>query len=275
MSSPAEQQEERITLGLIQYLSRHTIDEDYSWVTRNAPGLGGRPARVAAVAVVAIFGLLVFTAGSQTTRNAVSEEKEREQLITQIKAKREAVDRRLELGVSLQGGNRRLQAGYLDGDSSSAGVTARLRRLSTLTGATVVKGPGVRVVVNDKAGATSDRDRVLDKDLQRLVNGLWAAGAEAISINGQRVTNLTTIREAGSAINVNYIPLRAPYTLLVVGDPKTLPSRFADTSSGAAWFDLVQQVGLRFDMRTAASLTLPSSDRLDLRYAVRAKGGTS
>ena len=44
---------------------------------------------------------------------------------------------------------------------------------------------------------------MLDPDLQKLVNGLWAAGAEAISINGQRLTNLSAIREAGEAITVN------------------------------------------------------------------------
>ena len=68
----------------------------------------------------------------------------------------------------------------------------------------------MRVVADDAPGADSARNEVLDTDLQKLVNGLWEAGAEAISINGQRLTNLSTIRQAGGAITVNARSLRPP-----------------------------------------------------------------
>ena len=45
------------------------------------------------------------------------------------------------------------------------------------------------MVVDDAPGATTDKQQVLDQDLQQLVNGLWLVGAEAISINGHRLTN--------------------------------------------------------------------------------------
>ena len=73
------------------------------------------------------------------------------------------------------------------------------------------------------------------------------------------------------AINVNYRPLTAPYTVLAIGDMNTLPSRFAETTHGATWFDLQQQVGLRFDMKTDRTLVLPAADQLSLRYATRSK----
>jgi uncharacterized protein YlxW (UPF0749 family) len=130
------------------------------------------------------------------------------------------------------------------------------------------------VVVDDAPHATNDRNKVLDSDLQKLVNGLWESGAEAISINGQRVTNLSSIRQAGAAINLNYRPLTAPYTVLAIGNAKTIPSRFAETTHGATWFDLQQQVGLRFSMKPDSSLTLPAADQLSLRYATRTKEKT-
>lgn len=276
MSSPADHQRERISLGLIEYLSRHTLDEDYAWTASNRAALQGRRrgAGVAAVLVLAVFGLLVYTAASQTTRNAVSEAAERGQLIKQIQARRTSVGSRQDEVNALRSTNSRLQQAYVTSSQSGSSLFTTVQRLSVLSGASKVRGQGVRVVVDDAVNAVSDRNRVLDSDLQKLVNALWESGAEAISINGQRVTNLTSIRQAGEAINVNYRPLTAPYTVLAIGNSKTIPSRFAETTHGATWFDLQRQVGLRFDMTAASSLTLPASDRLDLRYAAREKGDT-
>ena len=50
---------------------------------------------------------------------------------------------------------------------------------------------------------------MLDRDLQVIVNGLWAAGAEAIAVNGQRLTACSAIRSAGEAILVDFRPLSA------------------------------------------------------------------
>ena len=87
-----------------------------------------------------------------------------------------------------------------------------------------------------------------------LVDGLWAAGAEAISINGQRLTNVSPIRNVGEAIHIKTVPLRAPYTVLAVGDTNTLQARFGDSVSGVAWASLVNSFGFEFSMANADSL---------------------
>lgn len=90
-------------------------------------------------------------------------------------------------------------------------------------------GPGVKLVVDDakdteqggggprESSGFSDTGRVRDRDMQRVVNGLWESGAEAVSINGQRLTSLSAIRAAGDAILVDNKPLVPPYTVLAVG----------------------------------------------------------
>ena len=272
MSSPAEQQKERISVGLIEYLSRHTLDEDYARIARDRSGRRGSWLATGAMLVtLAAFAVLVFTAASQTTRNASTSDRDRATLIDQVNARRATVQQRNDRVRALRRENDQLDTDLLAGRQTGSSVFARVQRLSVLTGAGKVKGEGVRVVVDDAPNATSDRNTVLDSDLQKLVNGLWEAGAEAISINGQRLTNLSAIRQAGLAINVNYRPLTAPYTVLAIGDMNTLPSRFAETTHGATWFDLQQQVGLRFDMKTDRTLVLPAADQLSLRYATRSK----
>ena len=103
-------------------------------------------------------------------------------------------------------------------------------------------------------------------DLQKLVNGLWQVGAEAISINGQRLTAVSPIRDAGSAITVNYRSLRRPYTLSVIGDRQSMEARLLDTAGGQAWRTL-QSIGLQFDTETEDTMVLPAAKAVTLRSA--------
>jgi uncharacterized protein YlxW (UPF0749 family) len=122
--------------------------------------------------------------------------------------------------------------------------------------------------VDDAKDAETDRERVLDIDLQKIVNGLWRAGAEAISINGERLTARSAIRHAAQGITVNFHAVRRPYRILAIGNKLTLPSRFVDTASGQAWLDSQREVGLRFSgIRTVSSLKLPAADLPTFRYA--------
>jgi len=263
-------------MGLLDYLSTHTYDEDYQTVAarrRRAASGGHGPTRPWAVRgavaglVLLAFALLVVTAGTQTSRNALALSDERKDLIGQINTRSAAAQQDQARIDSLQAANRH-QARQVQSDEAQAHeLLTRIRRLSVDVGVTPVRGPGVSIVVDDAPDAGSDpRDQVLDSDLQQLVNGLWQAGAEAIAINDQRLTSLSAIRRAGSAITVNDNSLGRPYRILAIGDPDTLPARFAETSGGQAWFDLQQQVGLRFQMHSRASLTLPRASTT-LRYA--------
>ena len=146
-------------------------------------------------------------------------------------------------------------------------ASAAARRIGGLTGTVPVTGAGMVVTVDDKPDATSDRERVFDQDLQKLVNGLWAAGAEAISINGQRLSSLSAIRLAGQAITVNFRSLRRPYVVSAIGNPDDLPARFVDTAGGTWWLNLKAVYGLRFELVSADTLRLPAISPPLLRFA--------
>ena len=70
--------------------------------------------------------------------------------------------------------------------------------------------------------------RVIYSDLQKVANDLWAAGAEAIAINGQRLTATSTIRSAGAAILVDFRPVTSPYEVSAIG-PGSLREQFDDS----------------------------------------------
>lgn len=259
------------TLGLLGYVTAHALDDDYRHA-RATPR--GRRSALLTVVVLAVFTLLLITAATQTSRNAVADARERSDLIGQVKARRSQVDAQQARIAALQAQVSTLTQDLVNNQKLSGGTRSRLGDLGVLSGVSAVHGPGVVITVDDAPHAKAARNTVLDSDLQALVNGLWQAGAEAIGINGERITTLTAIIEAGNAINVNYRNLARPYVVSAIGDPGTLPARFADTAGGQTWLDLHQQVGLRFSVRTSSRIDLPSAPEPSLRSARPGKGGT-
>ncbi len=263
-------------MGLLDYLTTHTLDEDYAFVSeRTTTGESAPPRRrigLFGALVMAVFAVLVVTAAAQTSRNSDSDERERSELVSQVSgARRQFQDERARL-VALRAESAVLETRQVRADASVARLQRRLRLLGTRAGTIPVRGPGVRVVADNAPGADDARNEVLDSDLQKLVNGFWEAGAEAIAINGQRLTNLSTIRLAGGAITVNSRSLRRPYVVVAIGNRDTLPARFAETSSGQAWLDLQREVGLRLSITPVSSLRVPGAE-VSLRYANQKEAG--
>jgi uncharacterized protein YlxW (UPF0749 family) len=143
-----------------------------------------------------------------------------------------------------------------------------------------VTGPGILVTLAnadpeadaDPVGGTAADDpsgRVRDGDLQLVVNSLWAAGAEAISINGQRLGPLTAIRFAGEAVLVDFKPVNNPYEVSAIGNPDTLAGKFLASPEVIALAAVSKTFGLRFDYARKDELTLPAASTPELHIAVR------
>jgi uncharacterized protein YlxW (UPF0749 family) len=136
-----------------------------------------------------------------------------------------------------------------------------------------LEGAGVRVILEDSDGRGNAADdeglgRVLDRDLQLVANGLWAAGADGIAINGRRLTSTSAIRSAGEAILVDYRPLEPPYVVEAVGaSPDDLRATFEAGPSGLALRTLSEAFGLRFTVTQEPELSLPAGSIPVLRSA--------
>lgn len=260
----------QVRMGLLDHITSHSMDEDYAHVSQlqRVHDASKQPrAGLAALVILGLFGLMVATAAVQHSRNATVSESGRSEIITQIKARSAQVDSRRIRIVEMRDEITTLEAQFVEITTQGRALSSQLGRLGVRTGAAAVTGPGVRTVVDDAPDAVSAQQQVLDKDLQKLVNALWESGAEAISINGQRLTNLSAIRHAGSAITVNFRSLSRPYVVSAIGNPDSIPARFVETQDGSAWLDLEAAYGLQFDMTSEESLTLPAASRLDLRHA--------
>jgi uncharacterized protein YlxW (UPF0749 family) len=163
-------------------------------------------------------------------------------------------------------------------DTAAGQQTARqLEQLETVTGLSSVTGPGLVVTVGDGpppvdpvTGEPTDEvnlAQVLDRDLQELVNALWRAGAEAVTIDNQRLTPTSTIRLAGEAILVDLRPVTSPYEIKAIGDSKELNDRFTGSSIARRFRGYIQRYEMTFKAERSGKLSLPASAGSPLSYA--------
>ncbi|RRD48025.1 DUF881 domain-containing protein [Tessaracoccus sp. OH4464_COT-324] len=245
------------SMSLLRTLTEEALEPEYAATTapRRTPWL-----------TATVFGLLaallvlaaVETLSSRDVRSA-----ERDALVAQL---REANEHQEQLAGQIAHREERireLQLAALPDERQRS----RLAHAELLAGAVGVSGPGVVITVDDALNATPALGHVLDSDLTVLVNGLFEAGAEAVSINGIRVSTRTPIRQAGAAITVDYVSLRPPYRVEGLGNSAQLASRFARTWAGEWWRTLHLNYGLRLDVLPVDFVELAADPGLGLRHA--------
>ena len=260
------------TMPLLEVITQRSLDADYEHVAARRRASGAEetprhplPRRTAAV-VLLVFGLLVTVAAVQTSRNASVNDASRASLIEQVNLRRASLaDLQRELSRE-QGRGLTLRSRLTTISTSERALQARLQRLEGRTGFGAVRGPGIEATVANApdAGGT---ELIRDSDLALLTDALWAAGAEAVSVNGERLTVLSAFRNVGVGVLVNSHPLTPPYTFSVVGDPDTLPANLLSSSVGGQWYALKDSLGLRFDVKDGGTMTLPAARQQPLRHA--------
>ncbi|MFJ8361300.1 DUF881 domain-containing protein [Streptomyces sp. NPDC093984] len=281
-STPTRPSRPDASMSLLTNVMDHSLDDGYAEAAarKTSEGAAGMPRTLRAklgLAAGLVLAALVVTVGAAQARVAApTVAKERQELIDRIQRETTAADK-------LEGTVDKLR------DDVSARQRAALREdgggdpadlVGILSGAVAVHGPGVKLVVDDAKEATtggdgnpretsgfSDTGRVRDRDMQRVVNGLWESGAEAIAINGQRLTALSAIRAAGDAILVDNRPLVPPYTVLAVGDGARLSTRFQNSADGLYLHALQENYGIRTGISTEGDLRLPAAPSVIVRTA--------
>lgn len=225
---------------------------------------------------VAVLGLLLATTAIQTRRSAPAAAAQRASLVERIDVVRGQTE---DLRAEVAGAERALEearelvlASTVEGEAAAA----FLAELELTGGATPLVGPGLVVTLDDADaddgglegddGAASD-GRVQDVDLRQVLNGLWAAGAEAVAVDGTRVTSRTSVRVAGEALFVDLAPLRPPYEVVAIGDPETLAPRFLD-SAGASWVQSIATLyGVGFEVATRPEVSVPGAAGTELVWS--------
>ncbi|SHN59425.1 Uncharacterized conserved protein YlxW, UPF0749 family [Geodermatophilus obscurus] len=274
--------------SLLDQVLAETLDPAYARAARAravraageaAPRSRRRRGQFAVAAVMAVAGVLAAVTYDQAAAGAQGREEVRMALVAEIEGESATTDG---LAADLETVREQVTAAR---DDALAATAVGQRALDRLAGAELaaavppVSGPGLLVTLADAGpdadadpvGGTTEADprgQVRDGDLQLVVNALWASGAEAVSINGQRLGPTTAIRFAGEAVLVDFRPVTNPYLVSAVGDPGTLRGRFLASPEVNALAVISDTYGLRFEFAQEDELSLPAGSFPELRSAV-------
>lgn len=231
-----------------------------------------------------IIGMIIGVSTASLRSRDGARSAAKEDIIRQIETRQEAVD---EQGTTVRGLQTEIDEATARLDPDLVGSREdELRSMRVSSGVVPVRGEGLRITLDDAAGGdtsadgdprtgTTDEGRVKSKDLQIITNGLWAAGAEAISVNGQRLTSRTAIRFAGEAILVNFRPLTRPYTVEAIGDRDDLQTRFAESVTGSYLTGLKSNYGIETSLTAQDDLQLPGATSITTREAKVVPAGST
>lgn len=259
--------------SLLDRLIAEAQADDYALAStsegRHRPGV---PALVALL----VIGLLLAVAFTQRQAVGPVAQERRQALVERVRAAEQDVAQSQDRAAELRRSVAQLQVLATRGLGPE--FADRLRQVEIASGFVGLAGPGAVITMRDGTpplpkGVSAEEARVLDVDMQMVVNGLWQAGAQAVAVNGIRLTSTTAIRTAGQAILVDFRPLLPPYTVEAVG-PADLAERFADTPASSELSQLRQDYGIQSKVSPAEEVEVPAStSNLPIRAEVVEGGG--
>lgn len=234
-----------------------------------------RHARVWTVAGALSVGLVLGVAAVLASESAPSAQQVRSGLVSDVQAAQRTNDDLVTQRRGLTTSADAVRAGALAGDAKGRVALQQLRTLQTAAGATAVTGPGLVVTVTDTSTRTSrsgtpgvQRGTVLDRDLQLVVNDLWAAGAEAVAVGGVRLAPTSKIRQAGGAMLVDDQPVPSPFVVMAVGPARRMQTSFVVSGAYLRLSAVSQVYGIGFTVEPADSLDLSAAATPDVNLAV-------
>lgn len=164
------------------------------------------------------------------------------------------------------------------GTVGDSGVRQRARQLAAPAGLTPVHGPGVTITLDDApdealAAAGDDLAAVSNllvhqQDIQAVVNALWAGGAEAMTIQGQRVVSTTGIKCVGNVVILHGVPYSPPYRISAIGPSADMLTSVTTSPYIELYLRVVAESGLGWNVQVHDSIDMPGYDgSTELEYA--------
>lgn len=228
--------------------------------------------------VLGLVGLVAAVAAGQVRRTLSGASGTKIALLSQVRAAERNADAMVATAEQLRRQVAGQRSRLLATSAAGTALAAELGLLEAATAQVPVTGPGLVVRLADVAVPASEvpgyTHRVTDRDLQDLVNALWAAGAEAVSINGERLGPESAIRTAGEAILVNFRPVSSPYQVQAIGNRDSMQTSLANSATGQQLQTLHSVYGIGFTVHTSARLALSAETLPNPPLAVAGAGSS-
>jgi uncharacterized protein YlxW (UPF0749 family) len=222
--------------------------------------------RLLTVAVIAIAGFMMSSA-ALAARGQDLRPNRNTDLIELVRAQ---AGRNVDLAK--QAGELRSEVDKLS--SQQGGAVVDTSAGAAAAGLTAVKGPAVSVTLTDAPsnvkpiGVAEELLIVHQQDIQAVVNAMWQGGAEAMSIQGQRVTSRTGIKCVGNSVLLHGVPYAPPYVIAAIGNQKGIEQALAGSTYLQAYRQYSDRYGLGYSEKRVTEMTLGAyTGAIELGYA--------
>lgn len=147
-----------------------------------------------------------------------------------------------------------------NGNQATTDLQSELKKYIMAAGLTAVQGPGIIVTLNDNPRVLQPGDNpndylIHDEDILKIVNEMRASGAEALSVNDERITAMSEIRCAGTTILVNLNKIAPPFVIKATGNPQLLESGL---SIRGGKLNLLATWGLQTKLERSDKIEIPA-----------------
>lgn len=253
--------------GYAAAAKRRGPDEPRRWYDRPMVSIG-----------CLLIGFLLVVAYVHTNRGAPQAQQVHDRLVERVRSAQSGAD---ELSKQLGRAEKQLAAAQDEALPASDALAQQLGRSQLAAGQVAVRGPGLVVTLQElpptvtptdpagRGGSTpiGQANILSDRDVRSVVNELWGDGAEAISVNGVRLTPTSAIRFAGQAVLVDFQPITSPYRIEAIGNADDLSVGFAESPVASRYQTLSGADRIGFTFTESEDLSLAASGPVAPRYA--------
>ncbi|WP_420752581.1 DUF881 domain-containing protein [Rhodococcus sp. O3] len=282
MNQHWEQIRRNPTPSLLTALLEDHLDPGYAAAAENRTTKHTRPARKGVLAWLTVgallTGLTIGIAYSNTTEPGPGSDRTQAEILAGVRAASERVETLTATRDDLTADVDRRREELFTDNGAGTDILDALRHTEDAAAATEVHGPGVTVTLSDPAAKPNLSDSgqrgnprtavLLDRDLQAVINALWAGGAEAVALNDVRIGPGVTVRQAGGAMLVDNRPVFSPYVVSAIGSPSRLQTSFVVSDAYLRMSGVQQLYGVGFTVAEADDVTMPAAAVRDIESAL-------
>jgi uncharacterized protein YlxW (UPF0749 family) len=231
-------------------------------------GMSRRPGWSVGVPVIALAAGLLFTTSARTASETPLREDRRLELADLIEERETRVAEAEAVLAPLEDEVAELTEQLAGSDTPVLTEQERAESYREAAGFSALRGPGLTVTLDDALrsdgvrppGAEPDDLLVHQQDLQAVVNALWAGGAEAMSIMGERIISTSAVLCVGPVLLLHGRPHSPPYRITAIGDPDALRAALAASPEVQLYREAVDAYGLGYRETVEEDVTVPAFD---------------
>lgn len=219
------------------------------------------------------FGIFLQIKTVENSNMKVSQNYEENNLRAEVLKFKEKYDNKLKEVEKAEETLEKERESATKNNSELENAELQIKKANKILGLSEVKGPGVIVTLKDSktnsANVLNINDLLVhDLDVLSVINELKNAGAEAISINDQRIISTTAISCEGNVININGEKVGVPFTIKAIGLPESLDA----LSRPGGYLEILKRYGIEAELKKSNDITIPKyTGKIEFKYGKSVK----